>query len=143
MTFFYRQMPRLVAEGHLYVAQPPLYMISSGKKERRYLQTEDEMQATLIETGLAGASLRKADANSQPMKLLGTNSRAYSIWLSTLNKGCEHLAAETVPSVIFCQWRIFPRQMIPQAWILAMACFPCSSLNMTEEKSGFIARENV
>ena len=43
MTFFYRQMPRLVAEGHLYVAQPPLYMITS-KKERRYVQTEAEMQ---------------------------------------------------------------------------------------------------
>ena len=39
MTFFYRQMPRLVAEGHLYVAQPPLYMISH-KKERRYVQTD-------------------------------------------------------------------------------------------------------
>jgi DNA gyrase subunit B len=56
MTFFYRQMPRLVVEGHLYVAQPPLYMISS-KKDRRYVQTEDEMQAILIDTGLADAEL--------------------------------------------------------------------------------------
>ena len=32
MTFFFRQMPRLVAEGHLYVAQPPLYMIASKKE---------------------------------------------------------------------------------------------------------------
>ena len=56
MTFFYRQMPRLVAEGHLYVAQPPLYMVAS-KKERRYVQTEAEMQEILIETGLADARL--------------------------------------------------------------------------------------
>jgi DNA gyrase subunit B len=64
MTFFYRQMPKLVAEGHLYVAQPPLYMIVSGKKERRYVHAEDQMQAILIETGLAGASLRQAELNS-------------------------------------------------------------------------------
>ena len=56
MTFFYRQMPRLVAGGHLYVAQPPLYMISS-KKDRRYVQTEDQMQSILMDTGLAGAEL--------------------------------------------------------------------------------------
>lgn len=56
MTFFYRQMPRLVAEGHLYVAQPPLYMITS-KKDRRYVHTEEQMQAILIETGLSGAEL--------------------------------------------------------------------------------------
>jgi DNA gyrase subunit B len=60
MTFFYRQMPKLVAEGHLYVAQPPLYMIQTGKKERRYVHAEDQMQAILMETGLAGASLRPA-----------------------------------------------------------------------------------
>ena len=71
MTFFYRQMPRLVAEGHLYVAQPPLYMIASGKKERRYLHTEDEMQANLIETGLAGASLRKADSKDDSGEVVG------------------------------------------------------------------------
>jgi DNA gyrase subunit B len=60
MTFFYRQMPRLVAEGHLYVAQPPLYMIQAGKKERRYVHVDDQMQAILMETGLAGAALRPA-----------------------------------------------------------------------------------
>jgi DNA gyrase subunit B len=60
MTFFYRQMPRLVAEGHLYVAQPPLYLIVTGKKERRYVHAEDQMQAILMETGLAGAHLRAA-----------------------------------------------------------------------------------
>ncbi len=60
MTFFYRQMPRLVAEGHLYVAQPPLYMIQAGKKERRYLHADDQMQAILMETGLAGAVLQPA-----------------------------------------------------------------------------------
>ena len=56
MTFFYRQMPKLVAEGHLYVAQPPLYMLTQ-KKQRRYVQTEPEMQAILNEVGLADARL--------------------------------------------------------------------------------------
>ena len=60
MTFFYRQMPRLVAEGHLYVAQPPLYMIEnkSSKKQRRYVQTETQMQAILIQGGLTDARLQ-------------------------------------------------------------------------------------
>jgi len=61
MTFFYRQMPRLVAEGHLYVAQPPLYMISS-KKERRYVQTDVAMQAILVDRGLENARLVRAGA---------------------------------------------------------------------------------
>jgi DNA gyrase subunit B len=65
MTFFYRQMPRLVAEGHLYVAQPPLYMIQVGKKERRYVHADDQMQAILMETGLAGAVLRAAGPSGE------------------------------------------------------------------------------
>ena len=71
MTFFYRQMPKLVAEGHLYVAQPPLYMIVSGKKERRYVHAEDQMQAILMETGLAGASLRRAAGNDANTAITG------------------------------------------------------------------------
>ncbi|WP_165075734.1 DNA topoisomerase (ATP-hydrolyzing) subunit B [Paludisphaera rhizosphaerae] len=62
MTFFYRQMPRLVAEGHLYVAQPPLYMLAGGKKDRRYVQTEEQMTGILMSAGLADAVLVPADA---------------------------------------------------------------------------------
>ena len=63
MTFFYRQMPRLVAEGHLYVAQPPLYMITQ-KKERKYVQAESEMHAILIGAGLAEAELEPFGAGA-------------------------------------------------------------------------------
>ena len=72
MTFFYRQMPRLVAEGHLYVAQPPLYMITS-KKDRRYVHTEDQMQAILMDTGLAGAELALAPMPSTVPGAIGSN----------------------------------------------------------------------
>ena len=76
MTFFYRQMPRLVAQGHLYVAQPPLYMITGAKKERRYLNTEDEMQAILIETGLAGASLQRTNVGDHVIEITGNQLRS-------------------------------------------------------------------
>ncbi len=51
LTFFYRQMYRLVAEGHVYVAQPPLFRVRS-KKRTYYVQTEEEMKRQLLEQGL-------------------------------------------------------------------------------------------
>jgi DNA gyrase subunit B len=51
LTFFYRQMYRLVAEGHVYVAQPPLFRVRS-KKKTYYVQTEEEMKSQLLEQGL-------------------------------------------------------------------------------------------
>ncbi len=71
MTFFYRQMPKLVAENHLYVAQPPLYMIQSGKKERRYVHAEDQMETILVESGLAGASLRTSENQGSVAPIAG------------------------------------------------------------------------
>jgi DNA gyrase subunit B len=51
LTFFYRQMPRLVADGHIYVARPPLFKVAQ-KKQVRFVQTSDEMQRELMERGL-------------------------------------------------------------------------------------------
>ncbi|HOE17574.1 MAG TPA: DNA topoisomerase (ATP-hydrolyzing) subunit B [Syntrophorhabdaceae bacterium] len=50
LTFFYRQMPDLISEGHLYIAQPPLYKIKHGNKEI-YVKDEEEFERNIIERG--------------------------------------------------------------------------------------------
>jgi DNA gyrase subunit B len=48
LTFFFRQMRALIDRGHLYIAQPPLYKVTEGKKES-YLKDDREYRGFLIE----------------------------------------------------------------------------------------------
>ncbi len=56
LTLFYRQMPALIENGHIYIAQPPLYKIKRGKREE-YIQTEEEYNNLLLELGTEGMTL--------------------------------------------------------------------------------------
>ncbi len=56
LTFFFRQMPELIRRGHVYIAQPPLYQITKGKKSR-YVINERRLAEVLTELGLDGSAL--------------------------------------------------------------------------------------
>lgn len=60
LTFFYRQMYDLVARGHVYVAQPPLFRVRKGKKAS-YVQTEEEMKKQLLDLGLGDSKFDAGD----------------------------------------------------------------------------------
>ncbi|HMO35796.1 MAG TPA: ATP-binding protein, partial [Gemmatales bacterium] len=55
LTFLYRQMPHMVGEGHIYLAQPPLYRVIH-KKKTRYVQTKELMDKELQELGISGTT---------------------------------------------------------------------------------------
>jgi DNA gyrase subunit B len=56
LTFFYRQMQKLIEEGRIYIARAPLFRVTQ-KKNVRYVQTALEMNRELMERGLSGTKL--------------------------------------------------------------------------------------
>ncbi|MFM9958063.1 MAG: DNA topoisomerase (ATP-hydrolyzing) subunit B [Phycisphaerales bacterium] len=56
LTFFFRQMPELIRRGKIFIAQPPLYQITRGKKTQ-YVLNQSRMTEVLADLGLDGASL--------------------------------------------------------------------------------------
>ncbi|NKI18304.1 DNA topoisomerase (ATP-hydrolyzing) subunit B [Spongiibacter sp. KMU-166] len=56
LTFFFRQMPELIENGYIYIAQPPLYKIGRGK-QHQYLKDEQSLSDYLTQSALEGAAL--------------------------------------------------------------------------------------
>ncbi|MBI3747802.1 MAG: DNA topoisomerase (ATP-hydrolyzing) subunit B [Chloroflexi bacterium] len=76
LTFFYRHMPAVIEAGYLYIAQPPLYRISTGKVTR-YAQTEQERDRIIKEFNVKNLSVQR-------FKGLG-EMNATQLWETTMN----------------------------------------------------------
>ena len=57
LTFFYRQMPELIRNGHLFIAQPPLYKVARGRSEV-YLKDNAALDEYLVDAGVGGLVLQ-------------------------------------------------------------------------------------
>jgi DNA gyrase subunit B len=58
LTFFYRHMPQVIESGYLYIAQPPLYRVSTGKLTR-YAHTDRERDAIVKELNVKNVSVQR------------------------------------------------------------------------------------
>ncbi len=59
LTFFFRELPDLVNNGNIYIAQPPLYKVKRGKKEE-YVNSDDELNNLVINNAISGLKIRQA-----------------------------------------------------------------------------------
>ena len=80
LTFFYRHMPEVIEKGYLYLCQPPLYRVSTGKVTR-YAATEKARDAAIKELSRDG---KTKNVTVQRFKGLG-EMNADQLWETTMN----------------------------------------------------------
>ena len=88
LTFFFSYMQPLIEQGHVYIAQPPLYSIKSGKDTRLYARSEEERDRMVKE-------LKRKDVQVGRFKGLG-EMNAQELFETTLNIESRSLARVTL-----------------------------------------------
>jgi len=87
LTFFCRHMPELVKRGYLYIAQPPLYLVTR-KKRSEYVQDNEQLNKILIELGSSEVELRTHDQSRrfspEELKVILENLSALSRYSTSI-----------------------------------------------------------
>ncbi len=93
LTFFFRHMRQLIEEGHIYLAQPPLYKVYKGKQER-YAFSDEERDMYIAELGTNGVEAER-------YKGLGEMDPP-QLWETTMNPETRTLLQVTIDDAIAC-----------------------------------------
>jgi len=91
LTFFFRYMPQLIEDGHVYLAMPPLFKVQLGKKEPVYCYSDAERDAALE---ALGEQREKADV--QRYKGLGEMD-GDQLWETTMDPARRKMRVVTIP----------------------------------------------
>jgi len=100
LTFFYRQMPELIENGYVYIAQPPLYKVKKGKQER-YVKDDAELNQYLLQMALDNTELHvTADAPAMSGQALETLARQYVLVQESIDRLSRRYPARLLEKMI-------------------------------------------
>ncbi len=92
LTFFYRQMPEVIRQGYLYIAQPPLYQVKKGKKTL-YLKDQAAMDEFLVTNAVDNVEIvpagKKSGILGAPLLHLAKRLKRFRTVLANLDKRCD------------------------------------------------------
>ena len=112
LCFFYRQMYQLVADGHVYVAQPPLYRVTHGRS-KYYVQTDEEMKSQLLERGLRDTVFEAEDGR----RVEGDAMRSLCVTLASIEDAILALERRGVSLRVHAQRLDGVKNQLP-SWLL-------------------------
>ena len=97
LTFFYRQMPEIIRQGYLYVAQPPLYRIKKNGTEL-FLQNDDALAQQLVKSALMGGYIEKMD--EQQTRIGGDDLENLTFTVMRFVNTCQEIPSSVDKDII-------------------------------------------
>ena len=98
LTFFYRQMPEIIRQGYLYVAQPPLYRIKKNGTEM-FLQNDDALAQQLVKSALNNGYVLKND--NQQSRIAGDDLENLTFTIMRFANACVEIPSSVDKDIIY------------------------------------------